>query len=111
MCSDWAVSIRKACGAIGFDRSTFHYKSRRTDQAAVAKRIREICETRVRYGYRRVHVLLEREGWAINIKKACRIYKELGMQLRHKTPKRRVKAKLRDDRVEAIGPNEVWAME
>ncbi len=46
MCSDWAVSIRTDCGAIGFDRSTFHYKSRRTDQAAVVKRIREICETR-----------------------------------------------------------------
>lgn len=81
MCSDWAVSIRQACGAIGFDRSTFHYQSRRTDQAAVAKRIREICETRVRYGYRRVHVLLDREGWGINVKKVYRIYKELGMQL------------------------------
>lgn len=111
MCSEWAVSIRQACGAIGFDRSTFHYQSRRTDQAAVAKRIREICETRVRYGYRRVHVLLDREGWGINVKKVYRIYRELGMQLRHKTPKRRVKAKLRDDRVEAVGPNEVWAMD
>ena len=50
MCSDWAVSIRTACGAIGFDRSTFHYKSRRADQAAVEKRIKEVCETRVRYG-------------------------------------------------------------
>lgn len=56
----------------------------------MAKRIREICETRVRYGYRRVHVLLDREGWGINVKKVYRIYKELGMQLRHKTPKRRV---------------------
>jgi putative transposase len=94
-----------------FDCSTFHYKSRRTDQAAVAKRIKEICETRVRYGYRRVHVLLDREGWGVNIKKVYRIYKELGMQLRNKTPKRRVKAKLRDDRAEAAGPNEVWAMD
>lgn len=111
MCSDWAVPIRKACGAIGFDLSTFHDKSRRTDQAAVAKRIREICETRVRYGYRRVHVLREREGWAINIKKTYRIYRELGLQLRNKTPKRRVKAKLRYDRVEAVGTNEVWAMD
>lgn len=111
MCGDWAVSIRKACGAIGFDRSTFHYKSRRADQAAVEKRIKEICETRVRYGYRRVHVLLDREGWDINIKKVYRIYRELGMQLRNKTPKRRVKAKLRDDRAEAVGPNDVWAMD
>lgn len=111
MCSDWAVSIRQACGAIGFDRSTFHYQSRRTDQAAVAKRIKEICETRVRYGYRRVHVLLDSEGWGINVKKVYRIYKELGMQLRHKTPKRRVKAKVRDDRAVAVGPNDVWAMD
>lgn len=110
MCGDWVVSIRKACGAIGFDHLTFHYKSRRADQAAVEKRIKEICETRVRYGYRRVHVLLDREGWDINIKKVYRIYRELGTQLRNKTPKRRVKAKLRDDRAEAVGPNEVWAM-
>jgi putative transposase len=65
----------------------------------------------VRYGYRRVHVLLDREGWGINIKKVYRIYRELGMQLRNKTPKRRVKAKLRDDRAEAVGPNDVWAMD
>jgi len=71
----WAVSIRTACGAIGFDRSTFHYQSRRTDQAAVANRIKEICETRVRYGYRRVHVLLDREGWGINVKKVYRLYR------------------------------------
>jgi putative transposase len=123
MCRDRAASIRTACGAIGFDRSTFHYPSRRTDQAAVAKRIKETCETRIRYGYRRVHVLLDREGWGINVKKVYRIYigskgpsrssvsPQDGMQLRYKTPKRRVKAKLRDDRVEAVGPNDIWAMD
>ncbi len=111
MCVDWGVSIRKACGAICFDTSSYHYKSRRTDQAAVEMRIKEICETRVRYGYRRVHVLLRREGWTINIKKTRRIYNELGLQLRNKSPKRRVKAKLREDREEAIGPNDVWAMD
>ncbi|MFY2822381.1 IS3 family transposase [Ruegeria sp. MALMAid1280] len=111
MCVDWGVSIRKACGAICFDTSTYHYKSRRTDQAAVERRIKEIAETRVRYGYRRVHVLLRREGWAINMKKTRRIYNELGLQLRNKHPKRRVKAKLREDRREAVGPNDVWAMD
>jgi putative transposase len=65
----------------------------------------------MRFGYRRVHVLLRREGWAINPKRTYRIYKELGMQLRNKTPRRRVKAKLREDRVEAIRPNDVWAMD
>ena len=65
----------------------------------------------MRYGYRRVHVLLRREGFAINQKKTRRIYRELGLQLRNKTPKRRVKAKLRDDRREATRPNETWAMD
>lgn len=65
----------------------------------------------MRYGYRRVHVLLQREGWEINHKRTRRIYSELGLQLRNKTPKRRVKAKLREDRREAVGPNDVWAMD
>lgn len=63
------------------------------------------------YGYRRVHVLLDCEGWGINIKKVFRIYRELGMQLRNKTPKWRVKAKLRDDRAETVGPNDIWSID
>lgn len=47
----------------------------------------------------------------VNIKKTRRIYNELGLQLRNKHPKRRVKAKLRDDRQEAVGPNDVWTMD
>lgn len=65
----------------------------------------------VRFGYRRVRVLLQRKEWPIYQKKTSRIYKELGMQFRNKIPKRRVKAKLRDDRQAAAGPNEVWAMD
>jgi len=111
MCSEWDVSIRRACGVLEVDRSTYHYKSRRPDQAGLEARIKEICATRMRYGYRRVHVLLQREGWRVNIKKTHRIYNALGLQLRNKTPKRRVKAKLRDDRKESTGPNETWAMD
>jgi len=105
------VSIRRACSVLEFDRSTYHYKSRRREQAGVEARIKEICQTRVRYGYRRVHVLLRREGWEINLKRTHRIYNELGLQLRNKTPKRRVKAKLRDDRRAASTSNDVWAMD
>ena len=108
---EWGVSIRRACRVLEVDTSTYHYKSRRPEQAALESRIREICATRVRYGYRRVHVLLRREGWRINSKKTHRIYNELGLQLRNKTPKRRVKAKLREDRREATQPNETWAMD
>jgi putative transposase len=97
------VSIRRACSVLEFDRSTYHYKSRRREQAGLEARINEICATRVRYGYRRVHVLLRREGWEINLKKTHRIYNELGLQLRNKTPKRRVKASRPDMPLE-IGP-------
>lgn len=111
MRGDWGVSIRRACRVLEVDTSTYHYKSRRHDQAGLEARIKEVCATRVRYGYRRVHVLLRREGWAVNAKRVYRLYNGLGLQLRNKVPKRRVKAKLRDDRQPATRPNETWAMD
>ena len=50
------------------------------------QRIKEIAETRVRYGYRRIHVLLCREGWRVNAKCVYRLYHAMGLQLRNKTP-------------------------
>lgn len=96
---------------LGAERSSYHCKGKRRSQAALEQRIKEIAETRVRYGYRRIHVLLRREGWAVNQKRIYRLYKGLGLQLRNKTPKRRVKAKLREDRKPPIRANETWAMD
>lgn len=107
----WQVSVRRACRALPVDRSTYHYRPRRPEQAELSKRIKEIAETRVRYGYRRIHVLLRREGWEVNAKRVCRLYREMGLQLRNKTPKRRVKAKLRSDRATAMAANDIWAMD
>jgi putative transposase len=109
--ANWQVSIRRACRALPVDRSTYHYRPRRSEQAGLRKRIKEIAETRVRYGYRRIHVLLRREGWEVNAKRVCRLYREMGLQLRNKTPKRRVKAKLRSDRMTAVVANDIWAMD
>src|ERR1700730_9568759 len=107
----WRVSIRRACRALPVVRATYHYRSRRTGQTQLSERIKEIAATRVRYGHRRIHVLLRREGWVVNPKRVYRIYRELGLQLRNKTPKRRVKAKLRADRQPAVRANETWAMD
>ncbi len=107
----WSVSTRRACQVLQACRASYVYKARRPDQAQLKKRIKELAEVRVRYGYRRIHTLLVREGWQVNIKRIRRLYRELGLQLRNKTPKRRVKAKLRDDRQAAAAPNEVWAMD
>jgi putative transposase len=109
--STWRVSIRRACRALPVDRSTYHYRSRRAGQVELTERIKEIAATRVRYGYRRIHVLLRREGWPVNAKRVYRLYRELGLQLRNKTPKRRVRAKLRNDRCSATRSNETWAMD
>lgn len=94
----YRVSIRRACGVLRFQKSSYFYKARRTSQAALRKRIKEIAATRVRYGYRRIQVLLQREGWRANAKRIYRPCVEEGLQIRNKRPKRKVSAKLRDDR-------------
>ena len=111
LCGDWGVSIRLPCRVLEAQRSTQHYQPRRRDQAGLAVRTKEISEVRVRYGYRRVHVLLRREGWTVNMKRTYRIYRELGLQLRNKTPTRGVRAKQREGRCLATRPNETWAMD
>ena len=111
MLASYGVSERRACDVFPTNRATIRYRSRRPDQASLEMRIKDLAVTRVRYGYRRIHVLLRREGWRINHKKTRRIYRELGLQLRKKTPKRKVKAKLREDRVPATAPNECWSMD
>ena len=58
-----------------------------------------------------MHVLLRREGWAVNTKRIYRLCKGLGLQLRAKAPRRRVKARLREDRQVATRPNDTWAMD
>lgn len=105
------MSIRRACDVLRAERSSYHYRSRRDDQAHLKNRIKEIAETWVRYGYRRIHVPLRREGWLVNAKRIQRLYREMGLQLRNKSPKRKVKAKLREGRSAPTSANDVWAMD
>ncbi|MBC4019331.1 IS3 family transposase [Siccirubricoccus deserti] len=68
------MSARRACAVLKVPRSTYHHRSRRGGaQAELRQRIREIAGTRVRYGYRWIHVLLRREGWAVNAKRVWRL--------------------------------------
>lgn len=73
-------------------------RSRHVSPAVPRKRIREIAETRVRYSYRRIRVPLRCEGWPVDAKRIYRVYCNEWLQLRNKTPKRKVSAKLREDR-------------
>jgi len=91
-------------------RSCYYYRSVRDDRV-IRKRIREIAETRVRYGYRRIHILLRREGWHVNHKKVHRIYCEEGLNLRRKRPRRRVSAAHRVERPDISTVDQCWSMD
>lgn len=106
----YQISERRACQVVAVNRSTVQYKSVKTDVPALRARINEIAATRVRYGYPRIHVLLRREGWVVNRKRVYRIYREEGLSMRLKTPRRRRAVVLRD-RVAADAVNQTWSMD
>lgn len=107
----YGVSVRRACAAMQFPRSTYHYRGVRDAQEPLRMRLRELATSRVRYGYRRLHALLRREGWAINAKRACRPCGLEHLTLRRKDPRRRVSSRHRDDRPAVEAANQAWAMD
>jgi putative transposase len=88
----YRVSERQACQVIQIGRSSYRYQHIRDEQVPLRMRINEIARVRVRYGYKRIYVLLRREGWRINHKRVYRIYCEEGLNLRARKPKRRKSA-------------------
>lgn len=105
------VSERRACALLGSARSSIRYRSVRPSQDALRSRIRELAQVRVRYGYRRIHVLLRREGWPVNHKRIYRLYAEDGLVLKRRRPKRHRSATTRVERPAASVPNERWSMD
>ena len=104
-------SERRACKLTRQHRSTQRRVSTSDPRTDVRQRMREIVSTRIRYGYRRVHVLLKREGWNVGRNVVYRLYREEGLALRSKTPRRRKMAVVRETRVEPTRPNETWALD
>ena len=100
--NSFRISCRRACRVLQFNRSSRYYKSKADWQAELRMRIKDIASTRVRYGYRRIHVLLKREGWQVNHNRVYRIYCEEGLNLRIKKPKKRRVAVCRVPR-DAVG--------
>jgi len=107
----YRVGIRQACAALRLPRSVYYHRSSARDSTRLKARIGEIAATRVHYGYRRVHVLLRREGFQDNHKRVYRLYREQGLSLRHKRPKRNKAAKLRQPKTLAQRVNQMWSMD
>ena len=107
-----AVSERRAWpGRAAPARASHRYAPRRDPQEPLRGRPKELAATRVRYGHRRLHVLLRREGWKANHKRVYRLYSEEGLSIRTRTPRRRRSCRYRSGRAEAGGANDVWAMD
>ncbi len=109
--TDYRVPVQRACSVILLQRSCWYYKPHRRDDTAVRHRIKEIAQVRVRYGYRRIHVLLRREGWRDNHKRVRRVYCEEGLNLRSKRPKRNRAAAQRLERPQLSTLNQSWSMD
>lgn len=107
----YQVSERRAALAARFCRSSLRYQSRRDPQTALRLRLRELAQARVRFGYRRLHVLLRREGWTVGKKRVYRLYTEEGLTLRRKRPWRHTTAVHREQRRPATAQNDVWSMD
>lgn len=87
------------------------YISHKPDQTSRVMRIRDLAATRTRYGYFRIYILLQREGWVVNHKRVYRLYRNDGLSLRLKRPRRNVSAANREHQPAALAANEMWSMD
>lgn len=111
ICDDYPVSERRACRILRLHRSTQRYQSHRDPELELRARMRELARNRIRFGYRRLHVLLRREGWKLGKNQAYRLYTQESLQLRSKLPRRRKMVVTRRERFEPKRTNEAWSMD
>lgn len=104
------LGVTRACGLIGMSRSLYRYEATRADDEALKTRLTALAAQKRRYGYRRLHVLLCREGWAINWKRTYRVYREAGLTVRRRKRKR-IAGVERQPKVVASAPNVSWSMD
>ena len=104
-------SQRRACGLTRQHRSTQRKPSKRDPRLDLRQRMHEIAQTRIRYGYRRIQIMLRREGWPISRNLVYWLYREEGLALRSKRPRRRKMIVHREARVKPSRPNQVWSLD
>lgn len=104
------MSERRACRVIDVDRKSVRYCSTRDDDGALREKLRELANQRRRFGYRRLHILLRREGVMINRKKTQRLYKEEGLPVRRRRSRKRAVGTRAPAPVLAL-PNQRWSLD
>ena len=110
MAESFGLSIRRSCNLVSFWRSSHEYKPKKKEDETIRKRLRELAETRRRFGCPRLHVLLKREGLVVNHKRTERIYREEKLSLRLRIRKKRSSG-TRVILPKATRVNERWSMD
>lgn len=110
LCDTHGVSQRRACSTVGADRTSVRYRSVRPDDRAIRDRLRELAAERRRFGYRRLHILLGREGVHLNHKKLRRLYREERLQVRRRSGRKRALG-TRAPMTLPQGPNQRWSLD
>ena len=106
----YEVSQRRACRVIAGARSSVRYQHRRANDVGLRTRLRELAAERRRFGYRRLHQMLKREGAVMNLKKVRRLYAEERLQVRHRKGRKRATG-TRAPMVLPQGPNQRWSLD
>lgn len=104
------MSERKSCRLASLARSSLRYQARPDGNAVLRGRLKQLAEQRRRFGYRRLHVLLRREGWAVNHKRVQRLYGEEHLSLRGRHRKR-LRSSVRLVLAQAVRPHQHWSMD
>jgi putative transposase len=104
------MSERRACRVIGTDRTSVRYRATRPDDRALRERLKALAQERRRFGYRRLHVLLRREGHAVNKKRVQRLYREERLTVRRRGGRKRAIGTRRPIEA-ALTPNQRWSLD
>ena len=109
-CCEHRVSQRRACDVLQVDRSSVRYQSKRSDDDDLRAAIRKVATERRRFGYGRIHIMLERDGVFVNHKKLRRIYGEENLQVKRRGGRKRALG-TRRPMVLPKAPNQRWSLD
>ena len=103
------MSERRACKLLGVDRASYRYEPKPDRNAELREELVKLARQKPRYGYRRLHAVLERRGERVNVKRVYRLYAEEGLAVRRRRRKRLVRERTAEPRL--IRANQEWAMD
>lgn len=108
--SAYEMSERRACRVLGVDRTSVRYQAKRADDGALRDRLKALAQERRRFGYRRLHVMLRREGHAVNKKRVQRIYREEKLTVRRRGGRKRAMGTRRPLEIPLVA-NQRWSLD